>query len=162
MNWEAIGAIGEIVGAIAVLISLIFIGLQVRQSAAQTAKSNLLARADMTERAMRAFGDTAIELSRSQELSSAFRKAMFKSSKLTDDEQTIVFTYFNVWLQRHRSAFMSVPENLIDARVMDDYDNTTRWYLTAQAFRDEFRRNQNNGIFSGEFSDHIQSLMPHE
>ena len=162
MNWEAIGAIGEIVGAIAVLISLIFIGLQVRQSAAQTAKSNLLARADMTERAMRAFGDTAIELSRSRELSAAFRKVMFKSTDLAEDEQTVVFAFFNVWLQRHRSAFMSVPENLIDERVMTDYDNTTRWYLTAPAFRDEFKRNQNNSIFSGEFSDHIQSLINDE
>ena len=94
MNWEAIGAIGEIVGAIAVLISLVFIGLQVRLSAAQTAKSNLLARADMTERAMRAFGDTAIELSRSQELSSALRNVMFKSSELAADGQTMVFAFF--------------------------------------------------------------------
>lgn len=32
MNWEAIGAIGEIVGAIAVLVTLIYLAMQVRQS----------------------------------------------------------------------------------------------------------------------------------
>lgn len=35
MNWEAIGATGEILGAIAVIGSLIFLGLQVRQNNAQ-------------------------------------------------------------------------------------------------------------------------------
>ena len=32
MDWDAIGAIGEIVGASAVLISLFYVGLQVRQN----------------------------------------------------------------------------------------------------------------------------------
>ena len=36
MNWEAIGAIGEIVGAFAVFGSLIFVGIQFRQSSNQT------------------------------------------------------------------------------------------------------------------------------
>jgi hypothetical protein len=35
MNWDAIGAIGEILGAIAVIGSLIFLALQVRQNNAQ-------------------------------------------------------------------------------------------------------------------------------
>ena len=32
MNWDAIGAIGEIVGAVAVLITLVYLALQVRQT----------------------------------------------------------------------------------------------------------------------------------
>ena len=31
MNWEAIGAVGEIIGAIAVIASLLFVGNQLRQ-----------------------------------------------------------------------------------------------------------------------------------
>ena len=33
MNWEAIGAIGELTGAFAVVVSLIYVGVQVRHSA---------------------------------------------------------------------------------------------------------------------------------
>lgn len=33
MNWEAIGAIGEIVGAFAVVLSLVYLAIQIRQSA---------------------------------------------------------------------------------------------------------------------------------
>jgi len=32
MNWEAIGAVSELVGTIAVVVSLIYVGLQIRQS----------------------------------------------------------------------------------------------------------------------------------
>ncbi len=42
MNWEAIGALGEILGAIAVIGSLIFVGMQIRGNtrASQTAASH--------------------------------------------------------------------------------------------------------------------------
>ena len=32
MNWDAIGAVGEIVGAFAVVVSLIYLALQIRQT----------------------------------------------------------------------------------------------------------------------------------
>ncbi len=35
MNWEAIGAIGDLVGGIAVVLSLIYVGYQIRQSSRQ-------------------------------------------------------------------------------------------------------------------------------
>ena len=44
MNWDAIGAIGEIVGALAVVTSLIYLAVQIRQS-------NNLARANAHENA---------------------------------------------------------------------------------------------------------------
>jgi hypothetical protein len=159
VNWDAIGAIGEIIGAIAVLVSLIFVGLQVRQSAAQTQKSNVLARADMNERAMRTFGDTAIELARIEGLASAFRKVMREQSEITVEEQAMVFIFFNVWLLRHRTAFLSVSEGLIDAQVIVDFDNTTRWYLTAPLFKNEWKHARRNGLFTGDFVSHVEGLI---
>lgn len=31
MNWDAIGAIGDLVGGVAVIVSLVYVGLQMRQ-----------------------------------------------------------------------------------------------------------------------------------
>ena len=159
MDWDAIGAVGEIIGAIAVLISLIFVGLQVRLSAAQTEKSNALAREDMNERAMRTFGDTVVELARNQELALAFRKVMIKPAELTEGELTIVLAFFNVWLHRHRTAFLSVADGLIDPQVILDFDSSTKWYLTSPLFKNEWIRTKNTGAFTGEFSDHIEGLI---
>jgi len=45
MNWEAIGAIGEIVGAMAVVASLVYLATQIRQSTkvARSATRNAIA-----------------------------------------------------------------------------------------------------------------------
>jgi hypothetical protein len=32
MNWSALGALGEFIGGIAVVISLVYVGLQIRQN----------------------------------------------------------------------------------------------------------------------------------
>ena len=42
MNWEAIGAAGEILGAIAVLVTLIYLAIQVRQNTAQQKREELV------------------------------------------------------------------------------------------------------------------------
>jgi hypothetical protein len=38
MNWDALGAIGEAVGAIAVFVSLVYVAIQIRQSTKQLAR----------------------------------------------------------------------------------------------------------------------------
>jgi hypothetical protein len=50
LNWEAIGAIGESVGAGAVLVTLIVLVVQIRQSIRVTAESNRLDRASAIDR----------------------------------------------------------------------------------------------------------------
>ena len=37
MNWDALGAIGELVGALAVVVTLIYLAVQIRQSTNQSA-----------------------------------------------------------------------------------------------------------------------------
>ena len=39
MNWDALGAIGEIVGAVAVVVTLIYVARQIHQENAQTQAS---------------------------------------------------------------------------------------------------------------------------
>ncbi|MBV9619020.1 MAG: hypothetical protein JO201_07385 [Verrucomicrobia bacterium] len=46
MNWEAISALGQIVGAIAVVISVIYLALQVRGNARQTRLASMRSMGD--------------------------------------------------------------------------------------------------------------------
>ena len=47
MNWEALGSIGEIVGAIAVMVSLLFLAIQIRLGAQATQENSALLRSAM-------------------------------------------------------------------------------------------------------------------
>ncbi len=42
MNWEAIGAVGEILSALAVLVTLVYLATQIRQSTAQQKREELV------------------------------------------------------------------------------------------------------------------------
>jgi len=44
MNWEALGAVGEIIGAIGVVSSLVYLAIQIRQNSHQVADNTKLAR----------------------------------------------------------------------------------------------------------------------
>ena len=49
MNWEAIGAVGEVVGAVAVLVTLLYLAMQIRQNTdhlAQSSEALILSRRD--------------------------------------------------------------------------------------------------------------------
>ncbi len=49
MNWDAIGAIGEVIGAIAVLITLAYLAVQIRQNAISLDKQSDIARAQILQ-----------------------------------------------------------------------------------------------------------------
>jgi hypothetical protein len=57
MNWEAIGAIGELIGAVAVVITLVYLAVQIRQN---TMVSRAATRQKVAQMAMAAGSDVAI------------------------------------------------------------------------------------------------------
>jgi hypothetical protein len=55
MNWNALGAIGEIVGAVAVVITLIYVAVQMRQNSRQVAENTKVTRLAAREATQQAF-----------------------------------------------------------------------------------------------------------
>jgi hypothetical protein len=47
MNWDALGAIAEVMGALAVLATLIYLSVQIRQIARSQDRQNEIAMADL-------------------------------------------------------------------------------------------------------------------
>ena len=62
MNIMELGAIGELVGGVAVIGSLIYVGLQVRQSNAQAVRANQIAKSESNRSLARDFNAIAMVL----------------------------------------------------------------------------------------------------
>jgi len=94
MNWDALGALSELVGAVAVVVSLIYVGIQLR-------RSNALSRADTIHRVQSGFSTVAALLAADADLSRIHRIAM-EDGDLTADEQVrygaYLVSYF-CWLE---------------------------------------------------------------
>ena len=96
MNWEALGAIAELIGAIAIIISIIYLALQVRQTRVQ-----LQAQADdyISSRAFEAYNPV-------YEGNNAhiFRKGLEAPLELDEDEAFV----FKLLMDRQRGSFSAV------------------------------------------------------
>ena len=80
MNWEAIGAVGEIVGAGAVVISLVYLASQLRQS-------NELARENAYRELQRDIAQIMADLNRDPELHKIWREVLYESKSVSDSDR---------------------------------------------------------------------------
>lgn len=91
MNWDAIGAMGEIFGAIAVLITVAYLAIQVR-------RSNELSRFSSSRDVINQFN----ELNRLVATDSTLRAALIKTGELSLDEEEQIYNFAmmfcNVWV----------------------------------------------------------------
>ena len=102
MNWEAIGAIGEIVGAIGVIITLVYLAVQIRSSARATeAQVHASLSSEMES--------LAVALAQDDALADAMTLAM-RDGDLTDAQRTKLGWWFG--------GFMRVCESHILQREL--------------------------------------------
>lgn len=93
MNWDALGAVGEIVGAVAVVVTLLYVARQIHQANAQTQAQ---ARYSFVE----AYGHMNTSISANKSVASIFRRGI-KGLDLDEDEYIQFFAligqFLNTW-----------------------------------------------------------------
>ena len=94
MNWEAISAVGQIVGALAVLITLIYLAIQLKQNTAAVATSTY-------ESTMTGFNDINVIVASTPALASILDRGCMSTDVLTEIETVqfnfILRCYANQW-----------------------------------------------------------------
>ena len=154
MTLQEISELSQAVAAIAVLASLVFVGIQMRISAEQQRQANTLARIEIGGQAMRHFQHLVSRLM-DHELATIFRKVMFEKADLTPVETTQILTYFNLSVGAHAQAHLALEHGLIDQNTIETLEHNSAWYLTAPLFAKEWQRCQSLGLFSGPFVEHL-------
>ena len=97
MNWEAVGAIGEVVGAVAVVITLAYLAIQIRQNTATQKAASHHAITD-------SFNNITVQIARDPQMGRLWRLGMEDLSNLSDDER-VSFSFMAI-------AYMRVFETL--------------------------------------------------
>ena len=106
MNWEAIGAIGELLGGIVVVVSLVFLAIQIRRNT----QALQLGVAEETNRSF----STYLAMFTQPGVSRVYRVGLASPSELDDDElvtfNAVISMLFNhlVYTQTLRSSGMSL------------------------------------------------------
>jgi hypothetical protein len=107
MNWEAIGAIGEIVGAVAVIATLAYLSIQIRQSKVSSTSANV-------QSAIASFNPLNMAVGADPELASLVNRGISDFDSLNEKERSqysyvqraYLNCFWNVFLQ-HKLGAMS-------------------------------------------------------
>lgn len=118
MNWDAIGAIGEVVGAIAVVISLLYLATQIRASARQSAATielNTIAK----------FTDLLEVNVQSERVSRLLVKAL-SGKKLTPDEEFSYLSQLTRVFQSYAITHIAYENKQLSEKQYKNYSKSLR------------------------------------
>lgn len=124
MNWDALSAVGELIGALAVVVSLLYVGRQIRQSTAAARASSFQS---MTE--------TMVEVNTSVLLDAPTYDLMVRalaSEPLTENERARYLVFFWDVLRILESAHYQVELGVLDASKLLSIAGNMQSHLKCQ------------------------------
>ena len=150
MNWEAISAVGEIVGAIAVIVTLIYLAMQIKDSARATRSEALT---DATT-AMQAF---YLEVGSSPQVSEIFLDGLTNPESLSTKAQyQYVFLLHSGFLGFQRTFFLA-KEGTLDTHLRDSIG--TAIHAVNHLPGMQFYWRQRKAFFQPEFVEWVEELL---
>ena len=139
MNWDAIGAIGEILGALAVVITLIYLARQIHQSNSMSMSRTA---SELGEK-YNEFNQLLVSNASMQDIALKLTNPDFKPKDKAEDEQAYTFINIlaNIWI----SAEIALKNGQINEDffelVRDDLDQTLeRWPASAPYIKKHYSR----------------------
>ncbi len=125
MNWEAIGAVGEVLGAIGVIVTLGYLAVQIRQSTKATKVTNY-------NEAIHHATAMMMHITKDEEISRIWRLGREGSEELAGEDKerfsNLMIAYFN----HIQAMFLSFREGMCDRTVWEAQARETADFLEFQ------------------------------
>jgi len=146
MNWDAIGAVGEIIGATCVLATLIYLSIQIRNNTREVQTENV-------HRVTDSFNELNLLLASDGALAELWHKGAENYDSLTDTEKA----RFNfLWLSAFRiydSLYYQIQRGTGDEILWNTELTTLNWLFSFPGTREWWR--QQHFAFSPGFKEYI-------
>jgi hypothetical protein len=154
MNWDAIGAIGEVVGAIAVVLSLIYVATQIKQNTAAS-------RAQSINQINSQYGALMSQIALNGDLATIYRKAT-DGDELEPDESVRYTAYLSAFFAFIEEIFLLhqsgiYEENLGDGDAVEFLAPTVRRLLASPAAVDWWRE-ESRHLYVAELCDSVNRI----
>ena len=129
MNWDAFGAIGEIVGATAVIITLLFLGVQIRSA-------KLISRNQTFSQIFDGVSRHIVETS-SPQLSEVTLRGLLSFDSLKGTDRLQFDSVMSGYLNYIEATLSTAEDRLFDERVFEEWGNFIRLrFAPYQGFRE--------------------------
>ena len=149
MNWEAIGAVGEVLGAVGVILTLGYLAMQIRQNTSMMTAQAVQASVDATQRVLLFRTEHA-------DVRAIFRKAR-NDEELSVDEFEVVTGWLQASFMNFQARFQHHARGVFDASVNQSYEKilidslegqwVQRWWAFAR------------GLYGDAFREHCDQII---
>ena len=149
MNWDAIGAVGEMIGALAVVVSLAYLAVQIR---AQNSEARIAGMHAVSE----GFRDGIASLASIPHVADIWIKSMNDPGALTDEELVQMFAVaqrnFRVW----EEAFGLHRTGHLDDTIWEGITGQYRSFLSHRGFLYVWQHRRQ--FYNEDFRNYVEGL----
>lgn len=148
MNLQDLGNIGEFLGAIGVIVSLIYLSLQIRHNTrAVNASSN-----HSMDQSFASFLTLLIENPRAAEI---FSKGVGALDALDDGERNTFYSLLSMLFKNFENAFLHYQQGLIDKSQFSAWATAVGWYAGFPGANAWWQNRR--GVFTPEFREFVEA-----
>ena len=153
MNWDAISAVSQLVGSIAVVVSVLYLAVQLRSS-------TRVARVAAMDAAAAALRDVTKPFMENAELARIWRTGLENLEALSPDEQARFFHAAHQFLKALETIHYHYVYGLLDPQLWAGWRDLLHHYIACPGIR--FYLTRRNAVFSERFRKFIAELEPVE
>jgi hypothetical protein len=150
MNWEAVGAIGEVVGAAGVIASLVYLAIQIRQNTRSVRRSSARQSSEKNAAALRSLADYS-------ELFSGDFLGVDRIADMDPSERTRFDMIFGMWMQAKEQDFADLRAGILEAEYAVPYQDYVCQVLSCPGGKQWW--SERRSWFSASFQREIDDLI---
>ncbi|MEM7467865.1 MAG: hypothetical protein AAF387_13410 [Pseudomonadota bacterium] len=151
MDWNFAALVAQIVSALAVVISVLYLAQQIR---AQTRESRLNATRDLAKD----FRDLLADIGRDDQLFKLFRRSLNDYDSLNDEERSrIHMCFYNRIFGLQEQLYLHLRHKNIDMVFLTSMQNRFSEIVQSGGFKSWWRRNGN--VYTEDFQYYVQKLI---
>ena len=150
VNWDAIGAVGELLGAILLIASLIYVALQIRDAKTQIKSATSQARSESFQNlfAMRV----------KPELANAELLSRRSPEELTDTDRFYMTAFLTMFLNHYQNIYYQQKVGALEREQTGALD-TLPLFKATPYYIEMWRGNFPKDSYNAEFTQHIESVV---
>ena len=150
MNWDQIGTIAEVVGAIAVVVSLVYLAVQTRDN-------TRVMRSRATWDAQQSFVEVNETLGDGGFVSDLLYKTLTEPDQLSDKEKYLVQRFYRSWFQRMEAQFALYQSGILDEEIWNLRRGYAKAIFNNPIAKECWEAEKTNSMFTEGFISSIDS-----
>jgi hypothetical protein len=152
VNWDAVGAVGEIVGAVAVLVTLAFLTIQLRQNTRSSQNASWQA-------IIRQLGDLDVLEATDPGLSPFFEAAVESPDSITDAQYRTFAKIAQPRFGALEYAYLANKSGTIDSFFWEALEPYTRFLISKPGYQ-RFWRDHARNVYHPDFIAFVEAMNP--